>query len=72
MLCDHDYEREIVHPESRVEELIGIHEKDDIFDGFFDDTWVGFFGCLRIRSWGSINKKEASPRRRRRRANPAS
>jgi hypothetical protein len=43
MLCDHDYEREVVHPESRVEELIGIDEKDDIFDGFFDDTGVGFY-----------------------------
>lgn len=53
MLCDHDYEREVVHPESRVEELIGIDEKDDIFDGFFDDTGVGFyvFFSSKIKTW---------------------
>jgi hypothetical protein len=60
MLCDHDYEREVVHPESCVEELIGIDEKDDIFDGFFDNIGVGFYDiCRRSEPGGDplIKKK---------------
>jgi len=75
MLCDHDYEREVVHPESRVEELISIDEKNDIFDGFFDDTGVGFyvFFCQRSKGGGDpLIKKEVSPRKRSRSARPAS
>ena len=40
MLCDHDHEREVIHPESCVEKLIGIDEEDDILDSFFDNTGV--------------------------------
>jgi len=42
MLRDHDYERKVVHAQSRVEKLIGINEEDNILDGFFNDTGVGF------------------------------
>ena len=36
MLSNHKNEREIVHAQSNIEELVGINEKDEILDGVFN------------------------------------
>lgn len=43
MLGDHDHEREIVHPQSGIEELISINEEDDVLHSVFNNIRVGFY-----------------------------
>lgn len=33
MLSDHKHEREVVHPQREIKELVGITEEDDVLDG---------------------------------------
>lgn len=35
MLSDHEHEREVVHAQRKVEELVGITEEDDVLDCVF-------------------------------------
>jgi hypothetical protein len=43
MLGDHNDEREIVHPQSGIEELISVNEEDNVFHSVFNNVRVGFY-----------------------------
>ena len=38
MLSDHEDKREVVHPQSRIEQSIGVHKENNVFDCIFDQV----------------------------------
>lgn len=48
MLSNHEHKREVVHPESSIEEPVGVDQKDDVLHRVLDDMRVGLYAVVSI------------------------